>query len=123
VPAKFPVLLFLPALALDLFWQRARSWKPWQIAVVSGILFVAVLVAVEWPFADFLLSKASENRFFGTIYFDYGTPATDFDRLRRFFQPDAGIALAKGLGIAALCAMASTWVGLRFGHWMRGVQR
>jgi len=123
VPAKFPVLLFLPALALDLFWQRARSWKPWQIAIVSGILFVAVLVAVEWPFANFLLSKASENRFFGTIYFDYGTPATDFDRLRRFFQPDAGIALAKGLGIAALCAMASTWVGLRFGHWMRGVQR
>jgi hypothetical protein len=123
VPAKFPVLLFVPALALDLLWQRVRAWKPWQIAIVSGILFVGLLVGVEWPFADFLLSKASENRFFGTMYFDYGTPATDFDRLRRFFRPDYGIALAKGLGIASLCAMASTWVGLRFGHWMRGVQR
>jgi hypothetical protein len=123
VPAKFPVLLFVPALALDLFWQRARSWKFWQIAIVSGILFIAVLVAVEWPFAKFRLSKASESRFFGTTYFDYATPATDEDRLRIFFQPAYGLALAKGLGIASLCAMASTWVGLRFGHWMRGVQR
>jgi hypothetical protein len=24
---------------------------------------------------------------------------------------------------ASLCAMASTWVGLRVGPWMRGVQR
>ena len=123
VPAKFPVLLFIPALALDLLWQRARSWRPWQIALVSGILFVTILVVVEWPFANFLLSKASENRFFGTMYFDYTTAATDDDRLRIFFYPDSGIALAKGLGIASLCAMASTWVGLRFGHWMRGVQR
>ena len=123
VPAKFPVLLFIPALALDLLWQRVRSWRPWQIALVSGILFVTILVVVEWPFANFLLSKASENRFFGTMYFDYTTAATDDDRLRIFFYPDSGIALAKGLGIASLCAMASTWVGLRFGHWMRGVQR
>ena len=123
VPAKFPVLLIVPAFALDLFWQRARSWKPWQIAIVSGILFVAIVFAVEWPFANFLVSKASENRFFGTIYFDYNSQATGFDRMRRFFHPDHGAALLKGLTTATLCAIASTWVGLRFGHWMRGVQR
>ena len=76
VPAKFPVLILAPAFALDLLWQRLRTWKPWQIAAVSGFVFVAVLVAVEWPFANFLLSKASENRFFGTIYFDYNSRAT-----------------------------------------------
>jgi hypothetical protein len=123
VPAKFPVLLILPAIALDLFWQRTRSWKPWQIAIVSGVLFVAIVFAVEWPFANFLVSKASENRFFGTIYFDYNSQATGFDRMRRFFKPDYGAALLKGLTTATLCAIASTWVGLRFGHWMRGVQR
>jgi hypothetical protein len=123
VPAKFPVLLFIPALALDLLWQRARSWQFWQLAIVSGLLFVVVLFVVEWNFANFLLSKASENRFFGTNYFDYATPANDEDRLRIFFQPDHGLALIKGLGIASICAMASTWVGLSFGHWMRGVQR
>jgi hypothetical protein len=123
VPAKFPVLLILPAAALDLFWQRARSWKPWQIAIVSGILFVAIIFAVEWPFANFLVSKGSENRFFGTIYFDYNSQATGFDRMRRFFHPDYGAARLKGLTTATLCAIASTWIGLRFGHWMRGVQR
>ena len=123
VPAKFPVLLFVPAFALDLLWQRTRSWKYWQIAIVSGILFIAVLFVVEWNFAKFLLSKASENRFFGTTYFDYATPATDEDRLRIFFQPQYGLALVKGLGIASICAMASTWIGLRFGRWMRGVER
>lgn len=123
VPAKFPVLLIVPALALDLFWQRVRSWKPWQIAIVSGILFVAILFAVEWPFANFLLSRASENRFFGTMYFDYNTQANSFERLRRFFHPEHGAELLKGLTTSTLCAIASTWVGLRFGHWMRGVQR
>jgi len=123
VPAKFPVLLVVPAIALDLFWQRTRSWKPWQIAIVSGVLFIAIVFAVEWPFANFLVSKASENRFFGTIYFDYNAQATGFDRMRRFFHPDYGVALIKGLTTATLCAIASTWVGLRFGHWMRGVQR
>jgi hypothetical protein len=39
------------------------------------------------------------------------------------FRLLAFINLAKGLSIASLCAMASTWVGLRFGQWMRGVQR
>jgi hypothetical protein len=123
VPAKFPVLLIFPALALDLIWQRARGWKPWQIAIVSGIVFIAVLVAVEWPFAKFLLSPLAENRFFGAIYFDYGTPANSYERTHRFFEPEWGRVLAKGLMIATVCAMASTWIGLRFGRWMRGVQR
>jgi hypothetical protein len=123
IPAKFPILLIVPAIALDLLWQRTRSWKTWQIAVVSGILFTAVIFAVEWPFATFLLSRASENRFFGTIYFDYNARATGYDRLRHFFHPSYGLALFKGLGIASLCAMASAWFGLTFGRWMRGVQR
>ena len=95
VPAKFPVLLIFPALALDLIWQRARGWKPWQIAIVSGIVFIAVLVAVEWPFAKFLLSPLAENRFFGAIYFDYGTPANSYERTHRFFEPEWGMRARK----------------------------
>jgi hypothetical protein len=60
VPPQFPILLIAPALALDLVWQRTKSWKLWQIALISGAVFVAVIVAVEWPFANFLLSHASE---------------------------------------------------------------
>ena len=123
VPAKFPVLLVVPAFALDLLWQRTRQWKPWKVALVSGVSFVAILFAVEWPFASFLLSHASQNRFFATIYFDYNSRPNGYDRMRIFFHPAYGWPRVKGLLIACVCAIASTWVGLGFGRWMRGVQR
>ncbi|HWZ51800.1 MAG TPA: hypothetical protein VNW54_10080 [Granulicella sp.] len=123
VPAKFPILLLAPALALDLLWQRLRGWRPWQIALLSGFVFIAVLTAVEWPFASFLMTRASENRFFGTMYASYNARFTSFDRMRRFFSPDYGWALGLGLARAALYASLSTWIGLRFGRWMRDVQR
>ena len=123
VPPKFPILLFVPAFALDLFWQRARAWKLWQIALASGIIFVSLIFAVEWPFANFLLSHASENRFFGTIYFDYNSRPDSFDRMRHFFRPDTGTTLWLGLLRASLYASISTGLGLLFGRWMRGVQR
>ena len=123
VPAKFPILILLPALALDLLWQRTRTWKFWQVALVSGVVFTAVLFAVEWPFANFLMSKASQNRIFGTTYFDYNSQAEGFDRLRQFFKPDGGLTLWFGLLRASVYAAISTWIGLAFGRWMRGVQR
>jgi hypothetical protein len=123
VPAKFPILIFVPALALDLLWQRTSGWKTWKVALASGFLFIAVLTIVEWPFANFLLSKASENRFFGSIYFDYNSRPNGPDRLRRFVDPDYGISLYWGLLRAAIYASISTWIGLSFGRWMRSVQR
>jgi hypothetical protein len=123
VPAKFPILIFVPAIALDLLWQRTRSWKPWKVALASGFLFIAVLTIVEWPFATFLLSKASENRFFGTIYFDYNSRPNGLDRMRIFFEPDHGLELFAGLLRAAVYGSIGTWIGLSFGRWMRSVQR
>jgi hypothetical protein len=123
IPAKFPILILAPALALDLLWQRVKNWKLWQIALLSGFVFIAVLVGVEWPFAKFLLSDASKNRFFGTIYFDYNSRPDGFDRLRKLVYPDQGMVLYMGLLKAAVFASISTWIGLLFGRWMRGVQR
>jgi hypothetical protein len=123
VPAKFPILLIVPAIALDLLWQRMKSWKAWQVALVSGVVFVAVLTAVEWPFANFIMSKASQNWFFGTGYFDYGTRPDGYDFRRIFFEPSSGAGLWFGLLRASVYAAISTWVGLLFGRWMRGVQR
>jgi hypothetical protein len=125
VPGKFPVLIVVPAIVLDVLWfqMQRRGWKMWQVAAVSGAVFVAVLAAVEWPLANFLMSKASENRFFGTIYFDYNSRAEGFDRMRKFFDPASGTRLAMGLAWAMVYAAISTWVGLLFGRWMRGIQR
>ncbi len=123
VPAKFPLLLLVPAVALDLMWQRMRGWKVWQIAAVSGVVFIALLVAVEWPFASFLMSKASENRFFGTIYFDYNSRAVGPDRMREFIEVTRGARVWSGLALASVCAAVSCWFGLAFGNWMKRVQR
>lgn len=123
VPAKFPILILVPALALDLLWQRIGGWKQWQIALTSGAVFVAVLVAVEWPFANFLMSHASENRFFGTTYSSYYTRPQSYDRLRIFLAPDHGLVLALVMLRAAVYAAVSTWIGLAFGRWMRSVKR
>jgi hypothetical protein len=123
IPGKFPILIIVPAIALDLLWHRLRAWKPWQIALLSGVVFTAIIFAVEWPFANFLMSKASENRFFGTIYFDYNSRPDMWDRLRQFVEPVSGLPLAIGMAWATLCAVISTWIGLFFGNWMRGVQR
>ena len=123
VPAKFPILIIVPAIALDLIWQRTAAWRPRKIAIVSGVVFMALLFAVEWPFASFLMSKASENRFFGTMYFDYNSRPDGYDRLRQFFHPASGMVLASALVMASIYGMISTWVGLRFGGWMRTVQR
>jgi hypothetical protein len=123
IPAKFPILIIAPAFALDLLWQRTRSWKLWQVALVSGAVFTAVLLAVEWPFASFLMSKASENRFFGTIYFDYNSRPDGYDRLREWFDPSGPAALATGAFSASLYGAIGAYAGLRFGRWMRGVQR
>ena len=39
------------------------------------------------------MSKAAENRFFGSIYFDYNSRPDGWDRLRQFFDPTTGVAL------------------------------
>ena len=123
IPAKFPVLILVPAIALDLIWQRLKSWKPWQIALISGVVFVAIIFAVEWPFANFLMSKAAANRFFGTIYFDYNSRPNGLDRLRKFADVASGMRLYSGLAISTVIATFGTWFGLLFGNWMRGVKR
>jgi hypothetical protein len=123
IPAKFPILIIAPALALDLLWQRVKNWRSWQIALVSGVVFIVVLTAVEWPFANFLMTDASKNRFFGTIYFDYNSRPMSLDRMRQWFEPDHGMVLFAGLVRASVYASISTWIGLQFGRWMRGVQR
>ena len=123
VPAKFPILIIIPAIALDLLWQRTKHWKAWQVALASGVLFIAVLTAAEWPFASFLMSKASQNRFFGTMYFDYNSRPQGYDRLRLFFNPSAMRELWAGLARGAAYGAIGTWIGLQFGKWMRSVQR
>jgi hypothetical protein len=125
IPPEFPLLLIVPALALD----GARPWLAgrgrWARAAAMGSLFTIAFVPAQWAFATFLMSPLARNRFFGTIYFDYRTPADGLYRHWLFIPPQYGsiVGLALGLLVALLLAVLTTWLGLAFGEWMRRVRR
>jgi hypothetical protein len=123
VPPSFPLLLIVPALLMDLLWSRLGERNKMLVAVVSGPLFVLSFFAVQWPFADFLMSKASQNRFFATGDLDYGTPSWSPVALRHFVDPQHGAVLWTGLALAMVYAAVSVWLGLMLGEWMRKIQR
>jgi hypothetical protein len=123
IPPKFPLLLIVPAIVLDLLWRRIGNWSKLAVAAISGPVFILTLVAVEWPFAGFLMTKAAENRFFATGYFDYGTPSWSAEATHHFVRPEHGLVLWQGLGWAMLYAAISVWLGLMLGGWMRKIKR
>jgi hypothetical protein len=123
VPPKFPMLLIVPAVLLDLMWARIGKGNKLLVAAVSGPVFVLGFAGAEWPFADFLMSKASQNRFFATGMLDYGVPSWSAQALRHFGNSEHGLVLWSGLGMAMLYAAISVWLGLLLGEWMRKIQR
>ena len=67
IPWEFPLLLIVPALVVDLILQRTDGWRP--IVARAGrpaTAFLAAFIAVQWPFANFLMTPLARNRFFGT---------------------------------------------------------
>ncbi len=123
IPPKFPLLLIVPAVLLDLLWGRIGERNKLLVAAVSGPVFILGLIAVQWPFASFLMSKASENRFFATGIHDYGSPSWSAEVSRHFVNPQHGLALWSGLGMAMVYSAISAWLGLMLGDWMRKIQR
>jgi hypothetical protein len=123
VPPEFPILLFIPAIALDLLWSRTRGWNVWKKSLVSGLLFLAVLLVVQWPFADFLQQPAARNWFFHTNIFDYNARPNWVNVRHAFVAPDApSVFWIEMLG-AAVCAFVATRLGFAWGDWMRRVRR
>ena len=123
IPPQFPMLLVAPALALDLLWQRTKGWTAWKTALVSGALYVAVLVAVEWPFATFLMSPASRNRFFGTAYFNYGLPPGSFLARSAFYPFQGTASFWEGILFALLAGTLAIRWGLSRGTFLANIKR
>ena len=128
VPMEFPLLLIAPAVALDLLWlDEFLAWDRWNVwlqAAAGGAIFLAIFVAVEWPFASFLMSPASHNWFFGTHYFPYFEPPTSFAVLGRFVHMDKTVrAFWLGMTEALVFAILSVRLGLACGNWLRRIRR
>ena len=124
VPLAFPILIMVPALVLDLLSPRLKSWTKWQQALLGGIVFVGVLIAVQWPFANFLIySPASQNWVFGTHYFPYFFSPDQVLERSRFVDWETLGQFWLGMGLAVIAAVVSSRMGITWGNWMRRVRR
>jgi hypothetical protein len=128
VPPEFPLLLIVPAFAMDLLLRRAGRRHDWLLAAGLGLAFVGLLVAVQWWFGEFLLSPAARNYFFAADQWPYMVqPGPWQHRFWGVARDAAGnldpLALARGLAFAALIAMGSARVGLWWGNGMSRVMR
>jgi hypothetical protein len=124
VPSNFPFLMVLPAAAIDLFLDRARNWPRWRLGLAAGAVFVTVLLAVEWPFGDFLMSSWSRNWFFHTHMYDYATRPTSYLVRNLFFPFERSAAsFSVSLAIGVAVAMLEGWGGLIWGAWLSRVKR
>jgi hypothetical protein len=124
-PPPFPLLLVVPALGIDFLMQtvgRKRGfWRDTGLALLLGPAFFLLLLAVQWPFSEFLLSPGSRNAFFaGNAMWGYP------DRLgqwcTQFWNPENHLTLKSSLiamPIAALAARIALW----FGNWLSEVKR
>jgi hypothetical protein len=122
VPAPFPILLIVPAFLLDLLRERLAGRARWVQAAAAGCVFLLSLLAIEWPFAKFLLSPAARNWFFGSHYFDYATRPTSAIAKFIFFDLDRG-EFWTNLALALFFAILTTRLGMAWGDSLRRVRR
>jgi hypothetical protein len=123
-PLYFPVLLVAPAFVLDIFWPRMESWNRWLQAAAAGSLFLIVLVAIQWPVADFLMTPAAHNWFFGSQYVGY-FQGMDDPEVRNVFVP---FEATRGefwitMAWALVAAIVSVRIGITWGNWLRQARR
>jgi len=123
VAMSFPSLLVVPALGVDLVIQRIRV-RPLLLAVILSVVFLALYVAVEWPFASFLMTSASRNAFFNSDNFVYWMSPSGvvWNHSWVLVAPDEP-SFRNQLGVALVLGAISSYVGLWFGTWMTKVRR
>ena len=124
IPWEFPLLIVVPAFVMDVIMQRTASWRPLARALVVGTAFFAVFVAVQWPFADFMMSPSARNWVFGSGYLDFSTPPNSpLARYDYFIRESSRMLFWRGMAIAAMLSCFMAWLGLHAGRAMQKVRR
>ena len=124
IPWEFPLLIIVPAFATDLILQRTAAWRPLVRAVVVGTAFLAVFIAVQWPFANFMMTPAARNWIFGSGYLDFSTPPrSPLARYEFFYREQTPAAFWRNMAIATLMAWLMAWIGVHLGRAMQKVRR
>lgn len=125
-PPAFPLLLFVPAFALDLVFQSLKSrvgWG-WNVGrvVLSASLFVALFVSVQWWFSEFLISPAADQAFFAGHgrFFGYGA---NLSSAGKFWRMNDIPLTSQSIGVAWVVALTSSTIGFLSGSFLTRVRR
>jgi len=124
VPLGFPILLLPGAFVLDLVLNRFTGMRDAWKAVIGGAGFLIIGVALNWPFAYFMMSPHARNWFFAMNEFTYNTPPSQYHlawELQAYEK--TRIEFWVGMLIAMLATAISTRIGMLWGDWMRRIRR
>ncbi|MDQ6814174.1 MAG: hypothetical protein M3040_10580 [Bacteroidota bacterium] len=121
---QFPLMVFIPAIGMDLVLQKVMK-NDWIIAAVMTLVFVVVLIAVQYPFSGFLVeSTLARNWFFGSDAWYYGAnPDWEFRYKYRPEEIQPFPEILSGALIATLIGFFLARLSLRWGKWMQSIQR
>ncbi|MGC2698893.1 MAG: hypothetical protein WA306_01750, partial [Candidatus Acidiferrales bacterium] len=114
----------VPAIIFDLLRRRTADWSRRRQAATLGAAFLVSFIAVQWPFANFLMSPESRNRIFQTTNYPYFVPSTSPWVRNVFIQTEHSLGafwlrMAIALGVAILMVR----IGMAWGEWMRRIRR
>ena len=119
---SLPILLVASALVIDLVVNRtpagAGRLRWGATAVCAGLAAMLALTAVQWPFAEFLLTEPARNFLFAADQFGYDRAPGPYQYVFWGRPMTAGFS-----GWTALIAAASAVAGLWWGNWMTRVRR
>ncbi len=130
VPLPFPYLLVVPAVAIDLLrrWtgHERNWWRDWLLVIAVAAAFVALFVAVQWRFSEFLLGPGAANWFFGGDR-HWGYPESPGPWRNEFWNlAEAArnpVLSARTLILLFGISVVSARLGLWLGNWMAKVRR
>jgi hypothetical protein len=118
----FPLLLVVPALAIDLAVQGAGRRSRWWLAPVLAAAFFALFLPLQWNVSRFLLSPAAESAFFASHqHWDYSRVPGAW--MTQYWVKNREPFSLRAAGVAFLMATVSAQVGLGWGAWMARVKR
>ncbi len=124
VPLPWPMLLIVPAFVLDLSWPIFKDAPRWQQALFGGVAFLAILIAVEWPFVSFLMTPAARVWYLAPADFPYFAPPTSPTVNHIFLQWEKTAGqFWRTMGFAFAFSVASMWLGIVLGEWLKKVKR
>jgi hypothetical protein len=125
VPPAFPLLLIVPAAAIDMLVHRLghdrSNVRLWGGALAAALGFLVAFAITQLFFAEFLLSPGARNFFFAADQWDYNVQLGDWRY--EYWGAATTAQLARGWGWALIIGTVSARIGLAWGNWMTRVRR